>query len=208
MAFEIAKAQSRARKTQHQIIQLNPHNPSAFGQMLRYLYEDRFPLLGPKNVAARSKELHELMMLAQHYELPGLQKQIVAVAQKGCLASKMTPKFFFAWAENMWYEQLDYGKGSFKDYFDRVAPELLHGAGQDIHYELAELMGFGGSFAKALFVASLEVRFFLLFDSGLKGQMQCFERKLITFLLGNQAQTGRRHHQARTRDRRRAVRWR
>jgi len=157
-AYEIAKARAKARKTQHQNILLNLHDPAAFEQMLQFLYTEHFTLLRPTAAEARCKEFYNLMGLARHYQLPDLQKLVVSCFQKSKILGKIKPEEFFKWAEDMWYEEIDHETGSFRGLFMRVAPGLLRGAQPDVFEGLMVMVSCGGGFAEALLRACSAVR--------------------------------------------------
>ena len=162
-AVEITKARARPRKAHQQTLAIDPHDPGAFDQMLQYLYKDKFNMLKHTAVMARLKEFHELMSLAKHFQLPGLQKQVVANFSKSRLLSRVKAAMFFDWAEDMYYEELDHESGPFKNYFERVAPGLLQkgkeqvkaGEGDDgLMDAVLEMVKQGGGYAAELFKAA------------------------------------------------------
>lgn len=158
MVEEIAKAKANKRSTKQNILPLMAHDPVAFEQMLQYLYKDKFQLsMSKASALARIKEIHELMSLAKHYLLPGLQKQIVKLFAGSKILSKITAATFFDWAEDMYYEELDHENGAFKKFLARVAPMLIKHASPELVKDLGKMVRMGGGFAEELFKASHEV---------------------------------------------------
>ena len=157
LANEITKAKGKKRKTKQDILPLMSHDPVAFQQMLQYLYNDKFNLSKQNTAMLRIKEIHELMSLAKHYVLPGLQKQIVKLFSNSKLLSKITLGTFFDWAEDMYYEELDHENGPFKQFFSRVSPPLLKDMDEAMIENLVKMVKQGGGFAEELFKAAHNV---------------------------------------------------
>ena len=167
MAEEIHKAQINPRRARQQTLHIDPHDAGAFEQMLQYLYTDRVTLLKLSSVLGRLKELHELMSLAKHFQLPGMQKLVVKMFAKSKLQSKVDAVTFFDWAEDMYYEELDHEHGQFKKYFERVAPTLMmndvekgeeRGMSNDLMTQILDMVKLGGGYAQELFKAAHAVR--------------------------------------------------
>lgn len=134
------------------------HDAVAFEQMLQFLYKDKFLTSKNKHTALeRLGEFKELMSLAKHYVLPGLQKQVVKLFSSSKTLSKVPPLTFFDWAEDMYHEELDHEKGPFKVYMSKVAPTLLKGADAATMKELVRMVKHGGGFAEQLFIAAITV---------------------------------------------------
>lgn len=154
---EVKAAKSKCRKTQQQIIQLLPHNAGAFGQLVGYLYSDQFKALecnkGYRMTGRRMKEIHEVMSLAKHYNMPGLQKDIMRMVSKDRFVQKVSVAAFFDWAEDMWYEEMDNKNGPFTKYLQRHAPAMLHFATEMDLKSMMKSIGRGGEYAKEIFVA-------------------------------------------------------
>ena len=161
LAEEVTKAKAKKRQTQQQLITLFPHDAAAFGQMVGYLYNgDVLP--NPTNnggakIGRRMKEFHELMSLAKHYDLPGLQKKVVSTVGKTRMMYNVTAGPFFDWAEDMYYEELDHVRGPFKSFFNRKAPYMLATATADEVKSILSSIEQGGEYAKELFLAAHKV---------------------------------------------------
>ena len=93
--------------------------------MMQFLYTDRFTLIKQNTTLGRLRELHQLMALAKSFQLPPLQKMVVATFAKSKLLTSISVLTFFDWAEDMFYEELDHIDGPFKRYFSQTAPTLL-----------------------------------------------------------------------------------
>ena len=134
------------------------HDAIAFEQMLQFLYKDKF-LMSKNKITPHERlgELKELMSLAKHYVLPGLQKQVVKLFSSSKILSKIPPGHFFDWAEDMYYEELDHENGPFKVYLSRVAPTLMKGADEATMREMVRMVKQGGGFAEQLFIAAATV---------------------------------------------------
>ncbi|KAL9100484.1 MAG: hypothetical protein Q9163_004139 [Psora crenata] len=159
---EIEKAKKNPRRARQQTLHLDPHDPGAFEQLLQYLYRDQFVSLNLSSVLGTLKEFHELMSLAKHFQLPGLQKLVVQTFQKSKLLTKVDALTFFDWGEDMYYEELDHEKGPFKKYFERVAPTMIkeamvkggsRGLDKGLMTKLLEMVKLGGGYAEELFKA-------------------------------------------------------
>ena len=124
-AAEIRKAATGNRRTPRQALRFDGYDPGAFEQMMQFLYKDRFNLIKQNTTLGRLRELHQLMALAKSFQLPLLQKQVVATFAKSNLMSKITILTFFDWAEDMFYGELDHINGPFKRYFQHSVPTLL-----------------------------------------------------------------------------------
>ena len=158
LAQEIDKAKANKRATKQNTLPLMAHDAIAFEQMLQFLYKDKF--LMSKNKSSpdeRLGEFKELMSLAKHYVLPGLQKQVVKLFSSSKILSKITSGHFFDWAEDMYFEELDHENGPFKVYLSRVAPTLVKGADEATMKELVGMVKHGGGFAEQLFIAAATV---------------------------------------------------
>ena len=125
LADKVREAKAKPRRADNQILYLDPHDPGAFEQAVQYLYTDRFKLVRQNTNLGRLRELHELMALAKILQLRPLQKQVVATFAKSNLINKISIWTFFDWAEDMYYEELDFQKGPFQKYFAHNAPDLL-----------------------------------------------------------------------------------
>lgn len=166
LTAEIAKSRTKARRTQQTVLQVMPHDPKAFEQMIEYLYKDKFTLQkGVRGVGERMMEFKELMSLAKFYGLPGLQGLVVGMFQKGRFMGKLNARSFFDWAEDMYYEELDHESGPFKAFFSRAAPVLIRGMAGEVLEEVLGMVQQGGGFAKELFKASLTVWLFACLSS-------------------------------------------
>lgn len=155
---EIHKAKANKRATKQNLLPLMAHDAVAFEQMLEYLYKDHFKLSKTKATALeRIAEIHELMSLAKHYVLPGLQKQVVKLFSGSKILAKITPGTFFDWAEDMYYEELDHKKGPFKAFFARVAPPLMRCVDASVKEDMCRQIKLGGGFAEELFKAACTV---------------------------------------------------
>ena len=140
------------------------HDPIAFEQMIQFLYKDKFVLCKNNTTPLkRMGEFKELMSIAKHFVLPGLQKQIVKIFSSSKLMAKVPPGVFFDWAEDMYYEEIDHEKGPFKVYLAKVAPTLMKGADEATKKALSHMIKQGGGFAEQLFIAATTVSF-LCFD--------------------------------------------
>ena len=158
LAEEIEKAKANRRAAKQNTLPLLPHDAVAFEQMLQFLYKDKFLLSKNKTSPHdRLKELGELMSLAKHYGLPGLQKQIIKLFSSSKILSKITPGVFFDWAEDMYSEEIDHENGPFKMYFSRVAPTLIKTVDEATKNELKRMVAQGGGFAEQLFNAAVTV---------------------------------------------------
>ena len=155
---EIEKAKSSRRATKHNTLLLMAHDAVAFEQMMQYLYKDKFQLSRAKTTAiARIAEIKELFSLAKHYQLEGLQKQIVKMFSSSKMLAKISPATFFDWAEDMYYEEIDHENGPFKDYFAQVAPNLMRTLEPAVIKDLCRMIKLGGGFAEELFKATHSV---------------------------------------------------
>lgn len=163
LAEEIDKAKANKRATKQNTLPLIAHDAIAFEQMLQFLYKDKFLMSKTKHTPlARLGEFKELMSLAKHYVLPGLQKQIVKLFSSSKIQAKVPPSAFFDWAEDMWHEELDHDNGPFKVYLTKVAPMLVKGADEATKKEILRMVNQGGGFAEQLFIAVSTVSFALL----------------------------------------------
>ena len=134
------------------------HDAIAFEQMLQFLYKDKFLLSKTKSTSeARLGEFKEIMSLAKHYVLPGLQKQVVKLFSSSKILEKVSPATFFDWAEDMYYEELNHDNGPFKVYLAKVAPPLMKTADQATMNDLVPMIKQGGGFAEQLFIAAAAV---------------------------------------------------
>lgn len=122
---KVKEAKQKPRRADNQILYLDEHDPGAFEQAVQYLYMDKFKLIKQNTNLGRLRELHELMALAKILQLRPLQKQIVATFAKSNLINKISIWTFFDWAEDMYYEEIDFQKGPFQKYFAHNAPDLL-----------------------------------------------------------------------------------
>lgn len=144
------------------------HDAIAFEQMLQFLYKDNFLLSkNKKTPEGRLEEFKELMSLAKHYDLPGLQKQVVKLFSSSKILGKVPPGTFFDWAEDMYYEELDHDKGPFKLYFSKIAPVLMKGADEATMKDMVRMIKQGGGFAEQLFIAATTVSSLCLIIFGL-----------------------------------------
>ena len=166
LAEEIDKAKASKRATKQNTLLLMPHDAIAFEQMLQFLYKDKFLLSKNNNTPVeRLGEFKELMSLAKHYILPGLQKSVVKLFSSSKLLAKVPSGTFFDWAEDMYYEELDHENGPFKVYLSKVSPMLIKGADEATRKALARMIKQGGGFAEQLFVAAITASFpcFMMF---------------------------------------------
>lgn len=155
LAEEIDKAKANKRATKQNTLPLMAHDAIAFEQMLQFLYKDKFLMSKNKNTPlARLEEFKELMSLAKHYVLPGLQKQVVKLFSSSKIMSRIPPGKFFDWAEDMYYEELDHENGPFKVYFSKVAPMFMKGVDEATRKDLVRMVKQGGGFAEQIFVAA------------------------------------------------------
>ena len=122
---KVKEAKQKPRRADNQILYLDEHDPGAFEQAVQYLYMDKFKLIKQNTNLGRLRELHELMALAKILQLRPLQKQVVATFAKSNLINKISIWTFFDWAEDMYYEEIDFQKGPFQKYFAHNAPDLL-----------------------------------------------------------------------------------
>ena len=158
LAGEIEKAKANKRATKQNTLPLMNHDAIAFEQMLQFLYKDKFFMSkNKKSPDEHLGELKEVMSLAKHYILPGLQKQVVKYFSSSRILGKIPPRRFFDWAEDMYYEELDHENGPFKLYLSKVAPTLLKGADGATRKELVGMVKQGGGFAEQLFIAAVTV---------------------------------------------------
>ena len=168
LAEEIDKAKASKRATKQNTLLLMPHDAIAFEQMLQFLYKDKFLLSKNKNTPVeRLGEFKELMSLAKHYILPGLQKSVVKLFSSSTLLAKVPSGTFFDWAEDMYYEELDHEHGPFKVYLSKVSPMLIKGADEATRKALARMIKQGGGFAEQLFVAAITASFLCFMMFGL-----------------------------------------
>ena len=175
LAEEIDKAKANKRATKQNTLPLIAHDAIAFEQMLQFLYKDKFLMSKTKHTPlARLGEFKELMSLAKHYVLPGLQKQIVKLFSSSKIQAKVPPSAFFDWAEDMWHEELDHDSGPFKVYLTKVAPTLVKGADEATKKEILRMVNQGGGFAEQLFIAVSTVSLLCLNVFGL--QADCIRR--------------------------------
>ena len=167
-AEEIDKAKANKRATKQNTLPLMPHDAVAFEQMLQFLYSDKLLLSKNKNTPVeRLGEFRELMSLAKHYILPGLQKLVVKLFSRSEILAKVPPGTFFDWAEDMYHEELDHENGPFKVYLSKVSPMLMKGVDEATRKDLARMIKQGGGFAEQLFVASATVSSLCLMMFGL-----------------------------------------
>ena len=104
-------------------------------------------------IGRRMKEIHEVMSLAKHYDMPGLQKDIMRVVSKDRFVQKVSVAAFFDWAEDMWYEEMDEKNGPFAKYLQRHAPAMLHSATETDVRGMMKCIGRGGEYVQEIFVA-------------------------------------------------------
>lgn len=134
------------------------HDKIAFDQMIQFLYKDKFLLCEDNTTPLeRMGEFKELMSIAKHYVLPGLQKQIVKIFSSSKIMDKVSPGVFFDWAEDMYSEELDHENGPFKVYLAKVAPTLMKGVDEATKKALSHMIKQGGGFAEQLFIAAATV---------------------------------------------------
>lgn len=168
LAAEIQKARANRSDSKKTHLSLMAHDRNAFNQMLHYLYYDSFTLTKDPTSVEYLDEIKELMSLAKHYVLPGLQKQVVKLFTSSKLMEVMTLSEFFDWAEDMYFEEIDHENGPFKVYFSKVAPALMKKVDEGTKKELSRMIKHGGGFANELFLAVFTVSALCLTISGLE----------------------------------------
>ncbi|KAG8529879.1 uncharacterized protein KY384_005360 [Bacidia gigantensis] len=156
------RARSNAR--QKQVLRLDNYNQEPFDQMFNYLYTDRLDTLPANdgNRYARLEELRLLMRLANTFQLPDLQCQIVDHVRKHRLVGKIGMHTFFDWAYEIYTNEFDHTVGNFSKFFQDVAPGFLQKKidnekspnGKPAMIHLFNLVAAGGGFAVEVLKAS------------------------------------------------------
>ena len=149
----VGKAKGKIR--QASLLQLNPHEPRSFEQLISYLYTDDFKVLPAKEPEERIKQYQELMSLAKFYVLPDLQKLVIKKIHSSKVLARIAPNVFFEWAEDMWCEELNHEKGPFTGLFRAVAPYKLRHANPEQKKDILGLVAAG--FAQEMFKAAMKV---------------------------------------------------
>ncbi|KAL8959391.1 MAG: hypothetical protein Q9193_003737 [Seirophora villosa] len=147
--YDVQNRGKKNNKKKENILNLPQDTPSEFGQLLEYLYLNKFTLRASEP-QAQAEELLVIWTAGTRHSLIGMQKHVIRKLEELDIAGKLPVLAFLRLADKLYESEVDNG---LRRYFSTVATGVVSKITAADMPVLLEMIIEGGSFASDLFHA-------------------------------------------------------
>ncbi|KAI4189502.1 MAG: hypothetical protein LQ348_003785, partial [Seirophora lacunosa] len=147
--YDVQNRGKKNNKKKENILNLPRDTPNEFGQLLEYLYLNKFTLRASEP-QAQAEELLGIWTAGTRHSLIGMQKHVIRKLEELDIAGKLPVLAFLRLADKLYESEVDNG---LRRYFSTVATDVVSKITAADMPVLLEMIIEGGSFASDLFHA-------------------------------------------------------